>query len=602
MRRHARDKLATVQNPCKRYLRSILMSIRSIAARAAFADRTTSPRSRRVTAVVLAAVIAHSATAAAHAQNVGGRSEVFAGSELESYLRYMQTAGKTAEYPWSMRSFSPFEIDELGITDTAHPWATRYDLQKKPKPPGMQWDYVRPKLSFYLNTAFAYGGNDGAVWQGKGLTTAMQGGLAFRWRAFSASITPVAFRAENQSFPLMANGETGRLSLADGQWAQYVDRPQRFGTTPYGRIDLGQSWLRVDGYGIAVGVSTANEWWGPSNTYPYILGNNAPGFPHVFLGTSKPANIWIAKLHTRVFYGDLDQSAYSSVTGPDYFKSFPEPGKKRFMAGIVGILQPRGAPGLEIGGTRFFHAANDALGYSFSTYDLKLPLQGLLKRGLPVQQDTFAFGTNQALKENQLASLFLRWAPPSRGLDVYAEYGREDHSLDRRDLILEPDHSGSMNIGFRKVWVSPRMMHAVRGEVFTYEAAGGSRTRGEGQTYLHGVLRQGHTQRGQMLGANVGAGSGSAQIFAVDRFNANGRMTAFYSREVQHELRFPLIYRSGPPIEKAVDAIHTIGAEVNRFFGPFDVLGRTLVNIDLNRFFLADRTNLNFALEVRQNF
>ena len=98
MRRHARDKLATVQNPCKRYLRSILMSIRSIAARAAFTDRTTSPRSRRVTAVVLAVVIAHSATAAAHAQNVGGRSEVFAGSELESYLRYMQTAGKTAEF------------------------------------------------------------------------------------------------------------------------------------------------------------------------------------------------------------------------------------------------------------------------------------------------------------------------------------------------------------------------------------------------------------------------------------------------------------------------------------------------------------------------
>jgi hypothetical protein len=79
-------------------------------------------------------------------------------------------------------------------------------------------------------------------------------------------------------------------------------------------------------------------------------------------------------------------------------------------------------------------------------------------------------------------------------------------------------------------------------------------------------------------------------------------MTAFFSREVQHQVRFPIVYRSGPPLEKAVDAINSIGAEVNRFIGPFDVLGRTMVNVDLNRFFLADRTNLNFALEVRQNF
>ncbi len=551
---------------------------------------------------MLAVIVAHGAATAAYAQDVGGRSEVFAGSELESYLRYMQTAGKTAEYPWSMRSFSPLEIDELGITDTAHPWAARYDLQKKPKGRGLQWDYVRPKLSFFLNTAFAYGGNDGAVWQGKGLTTAMQTGIVLRWRAISASIAPVAFRAENQSFPLMANGETGRLRFADGQWAQYVDPPQRLGTAPNGRFDPGQSWIRADGYGMAVGLSTANEWWGPSNTYPYILGNNAPGFPHVFLGTSRPANIWIAKLHTRVFYGDLDQSPYSSVTGPDYFKSFPEPGKKRFMAGLVGILQPRGVPGLEIGGTRFFHAANDALGYSFSAYDLKLPLQGLLKKRLPAQADTFVFGTTQALKENQLATVFLRWAPPGRGLDVYGEYGREDHSLDRRDLILEPDHSASMNIGFRKVWVSALSMHTVRGEVFTYQGSAGSRTRGEGQTYVHGVLRQGHTQRGQVLGANIGPGSGSAQIIAVDRFNTKGRMTAFFTREVQHEVRFPIVYRSGPPVEKAVDAINSIGAEVNRFIGPFDVLGRTILNVDLNRFFLADRTNMNFALEVRQNF
>ena len=340
---------------------------------------------------------------------------------------------------------------------------------------------------------------------------------------------------------------------------------------------------------------------GRRNNFPYTLGNNAAGFPHVFFGTAKPANIWIAKLHTRVFYGQLDQSPYSSVTGPDYYSSVFQPGKKRFMAGLVGILQPRGVSGLEIGGTRFFHATTDELGYSFSRANLELPFQGFYKVGLPFQSDTAVLGGQQGLKENQLASVFLRWAP-GRGLDVYGEYGREDHSLNKRDLILLPDHSASLNIGFRKVWVSPRAMRAVRGEVFTYEASPGTRSGAEGQTYLHGVLRQGHTQRGQMLGANVGPGSGSAQIMAFDHFNTEGRTTVFLSREVQHELRPRYAYQSGKPIERPVDAITSFGGEAKRFIGPFDVLARMVLNVNLNRYFLADRTNGNFALEVRQNF
>lgn len=576
------------------------MNNSSLAASGALAH--FHPRVRLTIAFLLLVVAALLAGPGdANAQVASGRNEVFAGSELESYLRYLQTVGKSQPYPWGMRAFSQLEIDSLAATDAAHPWAARYDLQKKPKTHGLQWDYVRPRVSSYLNTAFAYGGNDGAVWQGKGLTTAVQGGLSARWGGFSASIAPVAFRAENQSFPLMANGETGVLRFADGQWAQYIDRPQRFGTGVYSKFDIGQSWLRFDGFGVAAGISTGNEWWGPTNNFPYILGNNAAGFPHVFFGTSTPANIWIARVHTRVFYGELDQSPYSSVSGPDYFASFFEPGKRRFMAGLVGILVPRGVPGLEIGGTRFFHATRDELGYSFSTANLKLPIQGFYKIGLPVQSDTVVLGGRQGVKENQLASVFFRWAP-GRGLDVYGEYGREDHSLNERDLILLPDHSAASNIGFRKAWVSPRRMRAVRGEVFTYQSTSATRLGAEGQTYLHGVLRQGHTQRGQMLGANVGPGSGSAQILAFDHFNTEGRTTVFVAREVQHELRRKFPYQSGKPIERPVDAITSIGGEAKRFIGPVDVLARMVLNINLNRYFLADRTNGNFALEVRQNF
>jgi Capsule assembly protein Wzi len=532
------------------------------------------------------------------AQSVGGRSEIVVGSELESYLRYLQTAGKSEVYPWGIRSFSPAEVDKLAANDSEHPWAKRYDLQRR-QHSRFEWDYIRPKLTTYINTVYPYGGNDGAVWQGKGLTTAFQGGISVRWGPFSGSLAPIAFRAENQSFPLMQNGETGRLVFAEGVFTHYIDLPQRFGTEPYGRFDMGQSYIRVDAFGVTAGWSTENQWWGPTNNYPFIIGNNAAGFPHIFLGTSHPVNILIGKVHTRLVYGQLDQSSFSPETGPKYFRSFEQAGRIRFMAGLVGTFEPRGVPGLEIGGGRFFHAASDSLGYWFSRYNLELPLQTFFKRSLPQQSDTLVQGGTQGIKENQLASVFFRWAPPGSGFEVYGEYGREDHSLNPRDYILEPDHSATGNFGFRKAWLSPQIMQAVRAEAFSYEAAAGTRVRGEGQTYIHGILRQGHTERGQMIGANVGPGSGSAQILAYDRFTPKGSFTAFVSREVQHELRgFP----TGRFVPKAVDVMNSIGAEATRFMGPLDVTARVTLTMDINRYFLADVPNANLMLGIRQNF
>jgi hypothetical protein len=272
------------------------------------------------------------------------------------------------------------------------------------------------------------------------------------------------------------------------------------------------------------------------------------------------------------------------------------------MAGVIASFQPRGMNGLEIGAARFFHGPEDNLGYWFSVHDLTLPLQDLYKKNLPKESDTLVFGGSQALRENQLASVFLRWAPVGSGFEVYGEYGREDHALDKRDIILEPDHSASMNVGFRKAWVDGQVMKAVRGEAFSIEANAGSRTRGERQTYVHCVLRQGHTERGQMLGADIGPASGSAQEFAFDRFTNRGKFTAFIRRQVQHEERFPTIYRRGPALERAVDVMNSLGGEYGRFWGPFDILARLTITSDMNRYFRADQSNANFALQIRQNF
>ncbi|MEO8576855.1 MAG: capsule assembly Wzi family protein [Gemmatimonadales bacterium] len=561
----------------------------------------TRTRSIRVV-VALAALL--SATVAglpreARAQS-GGPAEVYAGSLFESYLRYLQTLDKSDPTPWSIRGFSPSEIDRLAPKDDGHPWAERYDFRKD-STGGPRFHFVLPTVGFIGNTAYPWGGNDGPLWAGKGLTSYAQVGVLARWGAFSARLAPIAFRAENTSFPLMDNGQTDDLQYANGQLLFDIDLPQRFGNAPYTRFDLGESEARVDVVGVTAGISTATQWWGPTNVFPYILSNNAGGFPHVFFGTAKPANIGIGHVHTRLVYGRLTQSKYSTVKGKDYFTSFDSAGTVRFMAGLIGTVQVRGIPGFEVGGARFFHASSDSSGL-ISGYNLKLPLQNFLKNRLKSEGDTVQ-GDDRSILQNQLASIFFRWAPPGSGAEVYGEYGREDFSADTRDFLLQPDHSGTLNIGFRKAWLKGRRMNAVNAEIFTFEAPAGTRTRGEGLIYLHKPLQQGHTYNGQLLGANVGPGSGSAQRFSFERFTAGGRVATFLSRVSMGErsARLP-DYVSGPAIAKPNDVQWSWGLEASRFVGPFDISGRTVLTSELNRYFLSDKTNLNLALVVRQAF
>jgi hypothetical protein len=560
------------------------------------------PGARTVASYAFIVAFASALAAPAHiarAQDVGGRAEIFAGSEFESYLRYLQTLGKSKPSVWSIRPLSPRQIDALMPSDSVHPWGGRYDFTPS-KPSEFTYEFVRPTTGFIANTAYPFGGKDGAVWAGKGLTAWAQAGLAARFGPLSASFVPIAFRASNSAFPLMANGQTGKLSYGDGQFPTEIDRPQRFGAGPYSRVDWGESTLRIDGLGLDAGISTASQWWGPTVEFPYVLGNNAGGFPHVFFGTSKPANVGFGTAHGQIQYGYLYQSAFSAATGKDYFQSYAQAGKVRFMAGLQGMLTIRGVPGLEFGGGRFFHSATDSTGITWS--NLRLPWQNLLKSRIKAEGDT-VFNDIRSILQNQLASVYFRWAPPKSGMEIYGEYGREDFSADVRDFMLEPDHSSTVNVGFRKAWMKGTNMNALRGEFFNYEAPSSGRTRGEGLIYIHQPLIQGHTYRGQLLGANVGVGSGAAYLFAFERYTPVGKWKIFTSRTTQHETsaRGPQ-YESGPALAKPVDVEHSLGAELTRFVGPFDISGRVVLTSDLNRYFLSDKSNANFALTIRQGF
>ncbi|MDQ6873106.1 MAG: hypothetical protein M3037_14065, partial [Gemmatimonadota bacterium] len=194
---------------------------------------------------------------------------VMVGSEDEDYLRYLQDAGLAAPYPWALREFSQKELATLSVKRGSHPWSGKGEY--KDYPSRYSFKILPVNLVFRFNSAFPYGSNDGAVWAGRGLTSAIDLGFAFRAGPLSVTVNPIAFRAENRSFQLQANGDPSN-PYADPLFAGAIDRPQRFGSSSYSRVDPGESTARLDLLGITAGVSTANMGWGPMELYPYIIG------------------------------------------------------------------------------------------------------------------------------------------------------------------------------------------------------------------------------------------------------------------------------------------------------------------------------------------
>jgi hypothetical protein len=522
---------------------------------------------------------------------IDGRDEYFAGSELEGYLRTLQTLGVAPAYPWSLRKLSPREVDRLMPSDTArHPWAGRYDFSGASRR-GAYVRWVRPQVGVRYNSAFPWGTNDGAVWAGRGATAWVSGGFSARWGAVSVVVDPIAFAAQNADFPILDNGRPGDPRFGEPRFSASVDYPQRFGDAPYGRVDPGESTLRVDVAGVAVGVSTAHEWWGPSQRFPFLLGNNAAGFPHVFVGSAHPVNLWLVKLHGRVLWGQLDQSAYFQAQGVDSFLVRP----RRFATGLTVVAQPRGLEGLELGLSRFVHAPWPDQGLP-GRY-ITRAFEGVFKRSLPKVENPIPTDERSSDGENGLASVFGRFTVPQGGFEVYGEFGREDNPWDFRNLMLSPDEQSSLTVGFAKAWRA-RDGHRVtrlRAEAIDFQEAQIDLRRGGRPIYVHQAgSNQGHTQRGQLLGAGVGVSSAAGAFVGFDALGPGGRWTAEWSRIVRQDAVGP--DTASPP--RVMDVVHSLSAERLLFRSGLELLAGAAVSYDFNRDFAEDRTNVSLYFSL----
>jgi hypothetical protein len=415
------------------------------------------------------------------------------------------------------------------------------------------------------------------------VTGEVQAGVA-AWRGnlyFQAA--PLAFSTQNETFALAGNGLSGTEAAADARFPLNIDAPQRFGSTRYQRFDPGASILSYD---IPIAhltgaLTSASQRWGPARDYPLVLGPNAGGFPSLYLGTSTPVNLWLFKIHGRVVYGALSQSALAA----------PVDGQRwRIGSGVVGTILPRGVPGLEIGGTRFIHRPWEGTIVSLQT--LRRPFSG----GLNLS----GIAQNEEL-ENQVASVFARWALPAAKVEFYTELYREDfpgHFHQSLSLIEKPDDLMSYTFGFQHVLMArDRRVQVVRAEVVNGETS--HQERGERgfntpqPSYIHGVVTQGHTLNGLILGSPEAYGGAGWRI-GFDDYIPEGR----HSISLERTLRFDWLPTEVVGTRIRPDEVYALRAEAIRFHKGADY-GITLIPaLNLNRNLVALHDVWNIALAV----
>lgn len=375
-----------------------------------------------------------------------------------------------------------------------------------------------------VNSKIPYGENNGAAWYGRGSNTEFKAGFYLTSKFLTINLYPHIIYQENLDFRhprFTFRDENGNLRyVAEGIQAQ-LDAPFRFGPDAFTTIDPGNSSVRLHYKMLETGLSTEPLWWGPAVRYPLVFSNNAAGIPHFFFASREPLNIpYFGDLQFRWVLGYPKESKYYDGVGE---------GNTRFTNSINVGYRPFFFKNLTIGITRVYHLYEEG---GFSWDNVGLIFNPLSSKSLSSSSQE-GNDVNQA--RNQTASVYVHLALPEANAEIYGELYREDHSYDTRDLINEPHHNGAYLFGFQKISYIPWVDFLKTNLEFTNLTTSAlEQVRPQTFIYTHSRIRQGHTNRGEVLGAAIGPGSNS-QYFSVDAYKNNYKFGIFAQRWVDND-------------------------------------------------------------------
>lgn len=422
------------------------------------------------------------------------------------------SAGKNVFYPDSLVADSP-----KGLSNFSN---------------GKGYVYLLP-VSFQqkFNSSYPYGWNDGAMIPAKGYQNMVSAGVFIKYGILTIQFKPEFVYAANLAYD--GFGSTGR---SDAELAAYyrfynnIDQPERFGNGSYKKAFLGQSSIRLNFDPLSIGISNENLWWGPGINNSLVLSNNAPGFKHLTLNTTRPIRFFLGHFEGQIIAGRLDGTGLAPINvtkqsnGNNLYNV--KPTDWRYFTGFNINYHPKWVPGLTLGFTRTFQAYKKDV----NTLADYLPYFFLLQKGEANQGDP--------IPRDQHLSVYARWLFTKANAEVYVEYGLNDNSYNYRDFIGSPDHSRAYIFGVRKMV----KIKGVKDQhiMFSTEVTQISQTpdrliRPLTGWYTHFQVKQGYTHLGQILGAGSGGNMQTADIswvsglkklgFSFERYERNTDLT-----------------------------------------------------------------------------
>lgn len=343
---------------------------------------------------------------------------------------------------------------------------------------------------------------NGLQWAGKGLSGVVRAGWGFRAGRLSVAVRPEVAWAENRPYAVYDTTLADREEYAYPWHARRIDWPQRPGDGSLAWVGTGESRVAVDLGRLEAALSSEQVTWGPALSYPLLLGPSAPGFVHLALSLVDPVRLGsLGTLEGQLMWGALEESDHFDGDGDN---------DRRLLSGLVLSFQPAVLPGFHLGAASLVHSSWQDLGVGDLLGFVQVPFEGEEGEG--------------NVDGNGLGSLFALWAVPGSGFEAWVEWARDDYSFTVEDLVAEPDHAQAWTAGFQQVARAGSGLVRLAGELTHLgndEPRVGGRPR-NATFYTHATLAQGHTHRGQLLGAPPGPGS-DAQSLSLDLLRA-GRL------------------------------------------------------------------------------
>jgi hypothetical protein len=433
-------------------------------------------------------------------------------SPNEKYFDFLSLGGYIERPSLNYRTLSDSQWEAAGDNANDAVWADVYTSPRRVINDHIRYRIYGPEIFTSYNSTNPYGQNDGVLWQGKGVNMFLSAGARLELYGFELTLFPEFALSQNQSFetfPSVYSNEFGYYWSLGSDMG--VDAPQRFGDKPYYEFSWGNTEIRYSWKTFTAGFGTQNIWLGPAKINPILLSNNAPPFPKLDLGIRRQPitirNIYFGDIEVRIFGGMLSES--------DFFDNDDSNDRNLITGLALAYSFPALLKGLTVGFNRLVLSKWNNAGYD-----------DILTLFTPFIDQ--AFGNDE---RDQRGSFFLNYVFPSVGFEFYFEWARNDFSPNIYSLIKYPFHTQAYTFGTRKSFIfNPAFQGELLFELTNLESSRDYDFGSATTFYAHHLITQGHTNRGQWLGAGIGTG-GNSQYLGFTLFYKMGYANLFIQRQ-----------------------------------------------------------------------